>query len=731
MGRGILLLLLLVIGVAQAGERPRIGLVLSGGGARGAAHVGVLKVLERLHVPVDYIAGTSMGAIIGGLYASGMSPEEIERALAGIDWNDILKDNTSRSLLSFRRKRDQDQFLTRSAVGVRNRQVRLPMGLIQGQKLLLKLKELTRPVAGVKKFDNLPIPFRAVATDIGTGREVVLGKGDLAVAMRASAAIPSVFAPVRMGRLLLVDGGVTDNLPVRVVREMGADIVIAVDISTPLRSRNEITDALTVADQLTNIMTRGNTERSIASLKSTDLLLVPKLGNLGTIDFPRVGEAIGIGERAAEKQRRALARFSVDQAAWKDWKARRRPHYRPKPVRLAFIEVENDSRLSDRVLLDRLELRPGDLFDLEKLQRGIGRIYGMDLFEQVSYRLEQRNGKTGLVVKARAKSWGPNYLLWDLRFFADWQSGTGLNVGAGYTRTAINPLGGELRAIARIGERPSLFLEWYQPLWYKNPVFINPQVELLRRTMGFFKDGSEFAEYDFRQARFRLDVGQELGDWGEIRLGYQLAYDRYRLNIGEPLYLPHNGGEHEGRVSLQLQADTLDSLYFPTSGYRGHLAYRVYRKVLGGDQNFEQLFARVTLAKTVGRNTLLLHGQAGYSHRPGNGNALWPLYGRFDLGGFLNLTGLHHYELTGPYMAFGYAGFMRRIGGRFSPVPAYVGATLEVGNTWQKESGFGNRWVTGGSLFLGLDTPVGPLYLGLGVAENNRETAFVFLGSPF
>ena len=728
---GFILFTLLVaaaFGTEPESDRPRIGLVLSGGGARGAAHIGVLKVLEAQRVPVDCIAGTSMGAIVGGLYASGMSAEEIEQAILEIDWKDILKDDTSREKLSFRRKRDEDEFLLRSEIGLNRGEVQLPMGLIQGQKLLLELKALTRPVAGVRDFDRLPIPFRAVATDIATGKEVVIGKGDLATAMRASASIPSAFAPVEMDGRLLVDGGVSDNLPVRVARQMCADVLIVVDISTPLRKQEEITDALAVADQLTNIMTRGNTERSLALLDAEDLLLVPDLGDITTLDFPRSGEAVPLGEEAARRIADRLARWSLDEERWLAWQAGRQGgKRRALAPRIAFVRIRNDSGLSDEVLRQQLGIRPGEPLDTRKLEAGISRIYGTDLFQLVTYHLERTPEGTGLVVEARAKRWGPNYLDWSLRFYGDWHSGNGLDVGVGYTRTAINPLGGEFRAIVRVGENPDVFVELYQPLDYHQPFFLNPQLELMRRSVGFFFEGDQIAQYDFRQLRFSLDLGKELGSWGEVRLGYQYAYDRFRLEIGDPVNLPE-GSEHEGQLYLQFSTDTFDNLYFPSRGHRGGLGYHLYRRSLGGDHDFEQLTGYWTAVGSLGRNTLLVHARAAYQFGK---EAEQSIYGRQDLGGFLHLSGYARHELSGSYLAFGYVGLLRRLNERFSTVPIYLGATLETGNTWEFAEEFGKDWIMGGSLFLGFDTFLGPLYLGVGAAEEDHQSAFVYLGSPF
>ncbi|MDH3840140.1 MAG: patatin-like phospholipase family protein, partial [Chromatiales bacterium] len=267
--------------------RGSIGLVLSGGGARGAAHVGVLKVLEEMRVPVDCIAATSFGAIVGGLYSSGMPVAQIEKTLAEIDWSAVFDDRLDRDNRPYRRKRDDDLWLVKGRVGVRDGELRFPTGLIQGQKIRGILSRFTMPVAGVRDFDQLPIPFRAVATDIVSGEEAVLGGGVLADAIHASMAIPAIFAPVEIDGRLLVDGGVSNNLPVTVARAMGAEIIIAVDISTQLYQREQLDSLLAITDQLSNFLTRRNTERQLERLQDQDILLLPNMGDLTSASFDR------------------------------------------------------------------------------------------------------------------------------------------------------------------------------------------------------------------------------------------------------------------------------------------------------------------------------------------------------------------------------------------------------------------------------------------------------------
>ena len=292
---------------SAAARRPRIGLVLGGGGARGGAHVGVLKVLEELRIPVDYVVGTSMGSIVGGLYASGKNAEEIDQEMRAMDWEDLFQDYPSRADRSFRRKSDDYTYAFKAKPGFNDGKVVLPLAYIRGQKFDLELNRLTLPVVEVKDFNRLPIPYRAVATDIETGKAVVLAKGSLSLSIRASMAVPAAFDPVEIDGRLLVDGGIANNVPVNVARDMGAEVLIVVDVGSGLFSRKNITSALDVTGQLGNYLFTLNSEEQLKTLGPRDVLIRPPLGDIGGGSFERVPETFPIGERSCARSDRRLA----------------------------------------------------------------------------------------------------------------------------------------------------------------------------------------------------------------------------------------------------------------------------------------------------------------------------------------------------------------------------------------------------------------------------------------
>ena len=313
-------------------ERPRIGLVLSGGGDRGAAHIGVIEVLEELRIPVDVIAGTSMGSIIGGLYALGRSPDDMRAAIQRIDWIDVFRDDGGRSDFSFRRKQDDFKLLTKLKLGFKDGSFFIPAGLIEGQKLDYWLRVLTLTEEGSGQFASLRLPFKAVATDVETGRAVILEHGDLATALRASMSIPAAFAPVDLAGRRLVDGGTANNLPIDVVQSMGADRIIAIDISTPLLSAEELTSAVAISGQMVGMPIQQNQEIQIARLAEADVLLRPELGTLGTASFNRLAEAIELGAASARAHSKVLSALSVSEEEFRAWKHRHRAAAPTLPV---------------------------------------------------------------------------------------------------------------------------------------------------------------------------------------------------------------------------------------------------------------------------------------------------------------------------------------------------------------------------------------------------------------
>ncbi|MCZ6560521.1 MAG: patatin-like phospholipase family protein, partial [Gammaproteobacteria bacterium] len=654
--------------------RPKIGLALAGGGARGSAHIGVIKVLEENRIPIDFIAGTSMGAIIGGLYAMGHTPDEMDKLLADIDWDDIFHDNIDRPHRSFHRKRDDDFSLVEFKPGFNDGKIDLPTGMIQGQKLDLLFSRLTLPVAHVKDFDNLSIPYRAVAANIVTGMPVVLGSGNLAQAMRASMSIPAVFAPIRIDGQLLVDGGVVNNIPIDVVREMGADIVIAIDISSPLQTEAELTSWVAITGQLTGFLTRRNAEAQMATLTDKDLLIVPELGDMSAADFGHAPEAVPIGVTEAEKHVARLRTWSLSADEYAAHLAAR-PRPADKLPIIDFVVVENDSVLGDKELRARTErIIRGQPLNVDLVEQDINTIYGTELFQNIRYEIIEDDGQTGLKVDLEKRSWGPNYLEFGITTSGDFQGGSSTGLNVSYLRTALNELNGESRLGVRLGENGGVFGEFYQPLNAGGQWFVVPLLGYTWGNIDNFAMGNITSEVRIRQWGGSLAVGRELGTWGEIRIGLRRTEGKAEVRVGPPMPdLDFDVGESFIRFSV----DKLDSTVFPRHGYNLFSEYTFSRDSLGADTEFDQLLVTTASFNTWGRNTLGLIAKYGAIH-----NGVAPVQSIIRAGGLFNLSGYQFNELSGQYAAL-LAGIYYREIHKMTFSPVYAGISLEYGNVFQ------------------------------------------------
>ncbi|MCW8964122.1 MAG: patatin-like phospholipase family protein [Gammaproteobacteria bacterium] len=706
-------------------ERTKIGLVLSGGGARGAAHIGVIRRLEELRIPVDYIAGTSMGAIIGGLYATGMDSAEIEQVLTSIDFEDAFQDKTQRSERSFRRKLDDDLYLFKARLGLSDEgEFKLPEGLVQGQKIDLIMKKITISATKIKDFDNLPIPYRAVASDMVTGTEVVLGEGNLATAMRASMNLPSIMAPLEYEDKLLADGGIVNNLPIDVARNMGADVVIAVDISSPLlQERKQLSNVLKITDQLIGFMTRGNTEKQIKTLTPDDVFIVPKLGDIGSGDFDQTSGAIPLGYAAADVMTTELRKYSLSTVDYdKHLAGRKKPNIELPKV--DFVRLDNQSDVDDEVITSKISLKPGDTLDIARLESDIGHVYGLDIFNNVTYEIIEEDNKTGVVVHAEERSWGPNYLQFGLELSDNMEGDNSYNLGVAYTRTEMNRLNGEWRTALQVGEDPLILTEIYQPLDVEQRYFINIGAFASHRNTNVFQNtGQQLAEYRVKSGGLRLAGGRNLGNWGEFRIGYEYESGSADARIGAPL-LPDFDFD-DAALFARFSIDTMDNRNFPNDGQHGVFQYNNHRDSMGGDFDYEQLTANYSIARTWGDNTLI--GSIRYDTTVDDDA---PIQGLFRAGGFLDLSGFNQGELTGQHVGVMKAIYMREIEEMFL-LKAYLGASLEYGGVWQERGDIFDDNIAAGSVFLGLDTPIGPVYTGYGYAEGGHDSVYVFMGTLF
>jgi NTE family protein len=522
---------------ADAPRRPRIGLALAGGGARGGALVGVLKVFEELRIPVDFVAGTSIGSIVGGLYAIGMPPDRMAEELRTIDWEDALSDDPSRKDRDYRRKEDDPFYLINVELGLSKGKLVVPTGLVAGQKLGYHLRRLTWPASSVHDFDRLSIPYRAVAADIETGEVVVLGSGDLARALRASMAIPAFFSAVEWEGRLLVDGGVARNLPVDVVRKMGAEVVIAVDISTPMLKRSEIKGFLGIVEKTTNLLTRVNVESQIGTLQGRDLLISPDLGGIDVLGFPRFGEAIERGEAAGRAAAEKLRAFSVSPGEYAAWKAAHPPLFTDEAPEIAEMRVDTGGRIDPDIVSHRVTLKPGRL-DWPTLYRSIEGVYAFGDYETVDFLIEGPRERRVLTISPRVAPHAPTRVRAGLVFGTDFGSESAFGVRLGFDRTRLNRLRGDWKTRVEFGRRSLLSTELYQPLDTSQRFFVSPSLGWERFPRDIFVGDVVYARYLDSRIWASSVYGVADTILGPLYLGWGLAeegHSSFFLSLGLPM----------------------------------------------------------------------------------------------------------------------------------------------------------------------------------------------------
>ena len=719
---------------APAAGRPRIGLVLSGGGARGAAHVGVLKVLEELNVPVDAIAGTSMGAVVGGLYASGLSARDIEKIMTSLNWQTAFHDRPPREDLTLRRKQEDENFLVTFPLGVRGHKVVLPKGLIEGQGLSQLLRRLTLPVARVSNFDDLPTPFRAVATDLESGEGVVLGSGDLTSAMRASMSAPGIFAPVERQGRVLVDGGIADNIPVDVARAMGVDLVIVVDVGAPLAQRAKLTDVTAISNQMLAILLRRNGEQQLATLEPHDILITPPLGDASSFDFGAVARYISAGEAAARAAADRLVPLAVSAGQMQQYRDRREAQRLPPPV-IRFVQADGGSQAYSQSLDRLFRDMSGKPLDPDAVARRVTALYGLGGLDTLDYRVVGHDDYYGLALDARPSSMGPNYLRFGLSLQDDFEGHATYDAAVRFVMSDITRSAGEWVTDLQGGTTSLVSTELFLPLAEFSGWFVMPHASDEARELYWYNGQSLEAEYRVHTFQYGSDFGYQFGNWGEARVGAQRQQGHYVLAVGDPTdpdlpeqsFTPFNLINYFARFTY----DRLDDINFPHSGQQATLQWSANRDASGIGQYSNQVTASYLGAYSFGRDTLSFSA-AGGATLEANVTDLNLL---FPLGGFLNLSGLRADSLLGANYGIARLMFYRQIGrggpGYFD-VPTYLGASLEAGNVWQSRTAasFGNTQKDA-SVFLGMDTLLGPLYVAFGFDEHGNQAFYLFLGRTF
>jgi NTE family protein len=708
-------------------KRPKICLVLSGGGARGAAHVGVLKVLEEYRVPIDCIVGTSMGSLVGAAYATGTTLPEMQTIIASISTELLFKEEPPRQQLTMRRKQDDNSILFTPEVGISGGEIKVGKGLVSGVQLETVLRQLAK-AKGFYRFDELPIPYRAVATDLVTGSAIVFSEGELALVMRASMSVPGAVAPAEFNGMMLVDGMLTSNLPVQTARAMGADIIIAVNVGTPLLKREQITGIFGVSGQMLSILTEQNVQVSLATLTPADILISPDLGDYSTGDFDSLPKIVPLGEVAARK---AVARLSALSVSPEEYAAVRRrqliatvPDIRP----VDEIRIDNMKRVNPLAVQAVMQTAAHQPIDQRTLDSDMRQIYGTGDFQHVNYSFLEEPNRRVLAVEAVEKAWGPDYLRFGLGLTSDFTGDAFFNLLASYRKTWLNELGAEWRNDFQVGRTSVISTEFYQPLDVRNYFFVAPHAKFERRSTTLYQDDNRIARYDIITNLAGLDFGSQFYRYGEMRIGVVGGIAKPKLDTGPEALAPEDSNVQQGAYTFRLFFDQLDSVIFPRSGWRGGLKMFSSNTGLGGEDPYTKWDLDTAAAVSFGDHTF------NFSVKMGDrlGDEPLPKYDQFQWGGFLQQSGYATGQLVGESLKFARVMYYHRIMRGTLLDGAYGGFSLEAGKIGHPlVPGNSTELLKSSSIFLGTDTPIGPAYLGYGRAADGNTAFYFYLGKPY
>ena len=707
----------------ESSARPRVGLVLGGGGARGAAHIGVLELLEELRVPVDCVVGTSMGALVAGAYASGLSPATMRAELAAADWGDMFVDSPQFSDVAFRNKQIQRRFIPGTETGISAKGITYPPGAVDGEKIKLFFNHLVGGGRSERQVERLPLLLSMIATDIGTGERVVMREGSLTTAMRASMSVPGLLSPVDRDGRKLVDGGLVVNVPISEARERcHADVVIAVNVGSPLMRGEDVGSLLTVSTQMVNILTEQNVTRSLATLKPTDIYIKPDLGSISAGDFARNAEAADRGRAAAETVRQQLAALSVTAPIYAQWREGidRRTAVATK---IDAVEVRGLKRVNPAMVNRQLTIVGGANVDVGAIENDVLRIFGDGLYQSVDYQLLSQRDRNILHILPVEKYWGPDYLRFAMNLEADTNQGSGFSVKGAYHKTLINDYGAEMIASIGLGSRFEAALDLYQPLDPARHYFVESGLRFDRGTTSIYQSDRRLAQYQNAAQTLTLTTGANIGLIGQVRLSWVEQRQKLTREIG-PDFLADLDLRYSGwKASLAL--DQMNRLYFATRGWATRFEY-FDSNGAGYSKATVDLLGTFSLGKTV------ISGR--FSH-VGSPSGRLPFYDAATLGGFLNMSAFANGQILGDDIS--YLGVRaEQIVGNFAlglRGDMRFGVALEtahVGNFYTQTNLAGVQLLNSAAIYFGGETPIGPAYLGFGYSTNGASNLFLSIGIP-
>ncbi len=727
-------------GSAWAADRPKVGLALSGGGAKGAAHVGVLKVLEQNNIPVDYIAGTSMGAYVAGLYALGYSADQIEAIMLSLDFNTGFSDDIPRQSLSYRDKQFYDSYPIELKMGFRDGELRFARGALQGQTMASLIRRSIGTIPEVPSFDMLPIPVRFVATDLTDRGEVILDSGNLLEAMQASMTVPGALAPIERDGQLLVDGGMVNNMPVSVVKAMGADVVIAVDIGAPLKGRDELNSVFNVLDQLSGYLTNLSRDQQVALMGPDDILIQPNVKGIGTSDFDAMPGLIPEGESAALAHIAELKRWAVSDKAYRKYhlaKQVNRSVWLDTQAPVVAVRMENQSWVRDDVISDVLKVAPGDVLDEQQIEEAIARIYSLNQFERVdAFLVDGRDGPE-LVVQTRGKNWGPNVFDMGIRIEDNLDRELDLSLDAALTVNNLFNAGGQWRIEGNLGTIERLATEWYQPMDDLQRFFLVAMADTERKEWNAFEQVEAFPFIRIEQTRssVALGGGLNLGRNAQVQLAYRYEDGKYH-SVGSNT-IGRLGDYWFHGPELGLGYDTLDQSMFPSQGQRwyaqvSHLTSGS-RLAFEGEPWLRDDFLVYELEWT-GATHFGAHSVIGKASFETLSEDELTLAHFTSIGGFLNLSGFSKDSLFGSHKVLLGGVYTYDLSRELLGItwPLFLGASFEAGNVWLYQNDMSlDDLIYAGSVFVSMETAIGPAALAFGHADTGDSSFYLFIGKQF
>lgn len=745
----ILMYFLLCSFSINAADAPQIGLTLSGGGARGLTHIGVLQALEELRIPIAFVSGTSMGGVIGGLYASGLTTQELkEAAMGGIDWKKVFSTVPPREELSLRDKQQLTRFIPGLEVGLSSEQI-ISSGFLGGQELFLTLHRYTRGIE-LSDFNQLPIPFKCVATDINKAEPVILEKGNLAMALRATMSVPFAFSPIEIDQHLLVDGGILNNLPVDVVRNMGANLVIAINISSPLGKADQSSSFVTVALQSVDTALVQNTIKSVQSLKHPDVLIEPKIDEFTSADFEKAEILIQRGYQAVMNKAALFSGLSISPEKYQQYqqniKNKIPEEAKLKSLKPAFIAFQGNKRTDEKILAARIENLKDKTLNTSDLEESARRLTRLDDIGQVTYQITQNDaGEQGVLFHVDEKSWGPHYLRLGINATTGFDRRADFNVLVRHSYLNATPNGGEWINEIKLGNEYYYFTEFYQPLDSKGKFFVAPYFKLQRRFIDIYEGTSKIAKASYLVQGYRggLDLGMNISNHTEMRLGIRYVSDTARVQAGESDLYP-KAGIHEPAITFNYLYDSLNARLFATKGSKIKLQGELHDKGFGADRRYSlfSLDAAHYFTPDISFDSehpyvlkkpqLTLEGRIFLTSSFGTNP---PPHDYFSLGGTAFLAGYPQYSVMGSEAVFGQLSaflnpdFIAPLR-NFSDVRLF--ASLHTGRAWTKPEHIKlQNLLNGGLGGLVWDTNFGSLFFGMGYTQGGDIRYLFSLGNEF